>query len=208
MSDLYDLLRPENLPRQYPLNLKEQFGLLMETRRAAVPHSYYRIFQLIYFFQGVFSSYFHIELCKEDHQPYAYRHKPSDTFLRMTSFCCECVFCPLWVFEHTHRPSKKCNAKCSARPVYRPVKMPVLFNDHNCFDHIDIFPPYFVRRMLLQYPNMPFSPFFRTPDHHRISANIIKNGTKYLEEQMKEVLKPSNVEAENLDVDMSFLFNL
>ena len=191
-------LRPEHMPPNYPLTLREQMGLLIETSRARTPHSYYRVFQLIYFFQGVFSCFYHVELCDDEHQSYSYRHRESDNFLRMTSLCCECVFCPTWIFSHAHRPSGKCTTKCSARPVYRPIKLLVSANNHDCFNHIDQFPHYFVRRMLLQYPPMPFSPFFKTSDHHRISANIIENGTKYLKMQMKSLERPSNIDCEEL----------
>lgn len=200
--------RPEDLPRNCPLTLREQFGLLTEASRNGLPHSYYRIFQLVYCVQGFFSSYFHVELCKDEHQMVSYRHKDSDKFLRITSLCCECVFCPRWIFEHYHMPSKKCNPKCSIRPVYRPVKTLVTEADHDCFNHIDRFPPYFVRRMLLQYPPTPFSPFFQTEDHYRISSNILMNGLKPFEEQMRSMQKSSDIEMENLDVNLSDLFTL
>lgn len=38
----------------YPLNLRGKYDLLTQASRNAVPHSYYRIIQLIYFIQGVF----------------------------------------------------------------------------------------------------------------------------------------------------------
>lgn len=206
--------RPEDMPREFGLTVREQHGLLLETTRNRDPpcsfyqapwRSFYKVLQLIYVYQGIFSSYFHIELCDTAHQSCAYRHSPSDRFLRMTSMCCECFFCPMFIIEHYHRPSKPCTHKCDIRPVHRPRKLPITLRNHSCAAHIDNFPPYFVRRILLNYPAMPFSPFFSTEDDYRISANIMENGLKGIEDLVAEQEEETKDDFE-VDVNISSLF--
>lgn len=194
--------RPEDMPRHFGLTLREQYGLLLETSRNRTPPcSYYKVIRLIYIYQGILSCYSHWELCGTAHQACAYRHRPSDQFLRMASMCCECVFCPTFIIEHHHRPSKPCSQNCDIRPVYKPRNQTLTPRPHDCRTHIDHFPPYFVRRMLLNYPTMPFSPFFATSDDYRISASILENGLKGIERWIsKQKFEPE------IDMNISLLF--
>lgn len=155
-------------------------GLTYETtERRRPPKTFYLITQLIYFVQGLYSSFIHITPCETWHQLYHYRHQASNQFLRQASWCRECVTCPNWVYEHFHRPSKACTIKCSARPVYRPPLI-ITHNNHNCRDHICSIPLWFHRQYIPEYPQLMYTPFHETHDHFRISRQIAKNGVKPL----------------------------
>lgn len=190
--------RPENMPPHHPLTLRECMGLVYERKQTRVPpRAYYIITQLVYFYQGLFSTFFHISLCDVTHQIYHYRHVPSDRYLKSASWCRECRGCPNWIYEHFHRPSKPCTEKCSARPVWRPPAV-ISHNGHDCRDHICNNPLWYHRRYIEEYPELPYSPFFETFDQFRISRQIAQNGVKPLISKLVMSLKRVSIDKEDI----------
>lgn len=197
--------RPEEMPPHHPLTLREMSGLAYEkTNKRVPPKAFYLITQLIYFFQGLHSTFIHITLCETFHQMFHYRHKPSDQYLRAASWCRECVICPNWVYEHFHLPSKKCTVKCSARPVYRPPLV-IKYNAHECREHICSIPLWYHRQNLPQYPELAYSPFYATFDHFRISRQIAQNGVKPLVHSLVYLLQTSDINKEEI-ISLESLF--
>lgn len=184
------------MPPHFPLTLRECMGLMYEKKISNVPpRSYYIVIQLIYLYQGLYSTFFHISLCEVHHQIYHYRHPPSDQYFRNASWCRECRMCPNWVYEHHHRPSRPCTVKCSARPVYRPPAV-IQHDGHECRNHICSNPLWYHRPHIEEYPGLPFSPFYETSDHFRISRQIARNGVKPLVQYLVQSLRKVNTEEE------------
>lgn len=179
-------VRPENIPEKLRTQ-QEQAGLDYEaTHTRTPPLAFYAITQIIYSYFGLHVDYFHFALCKAEHQLYHYRHRPSDSFLRMGSFCCECSKCPQRVIEHAHPPGYHCNIKCNSRLVYRPGKQLISICGHNCWTHVEPFPTFFSRPLIPIYPtNMPFSPYFKTKEAFRHSANLAKRTARPAEKMVK-----------------------
>lgn len=194
------------MPPHHPLNLRETMGLAYERWNKRVPPmAFYLITQLVYFYQGFHSSFIHITLCESWHQIYQYRHKPSDQYFRAASWCRECTICPNWIYEHFHLPSKQCTVKCSARPVYRPPLI-ITHHAHECRDHICAIPLWYHRQNLEEYPPLPYSPFYATFDHFRISRQIAQNGVKPLIQSLAYLLQTSEIQGEEI-ISLESLFS-
>jgi hypothetical protein len=180
--------RPENIPEKFR-TAKEQNGLDHEKiHRRTPPISFYVITQIIYSYFGMQADYLHLALCEKDHQHYQYRHKQSDSFLRIASFCYDCPTCPQTIIEHAHAPGEDCTIRCDIRTVYRPGGQNITSCGHRCWSHIEPFPTFFSRQLIPEYPkDMALNPFYSNKEAFRHSKKLEKKNSQAAKKMVKTV---------------------
>lgn len=178
--------RPEDIPPKFRTS-KEQAGLDYENvHQRTPPISFYVVTQILFSYFGLHTDYYYIELCDKDHQFYQYRHRQSDQFLRMASFCYDCQTCPHSVVEHAHAPGQPCTVKCDSRVVYRPGGQAITLCGHHCWSHVEPFPTFFSRQLIPEYPKkMAFSPFFASRDEFRHAKKLAKKTMQPAQKMVK-----------------------